>query len=104
MNLTFSIVYIYYLISLQLFDADNHLNKHPMKYIFSTEGHILPLKKEFRRKPWEDYGDDDFTFSTPKQDTSRLSLEDVPTVVDARTTNFSNNVRIKDMPIKHCLF
>ena len=70
-----------------------------MKYIFSTEGHILPLKREFRKKPWEDY-DDDFTFSTPKQDTSRLSLEDEPTIVDARTTNFSNNVRIKDIPIK----
>ena len=94
MNLTFIIVYIVSF-SLQLFDTDNHLNKHPMKYIFSTEGHILPLKREFRKKPWEDHdGDDDFTFSTPKQDTSRLYLEDEPTIVDARATNFSNNVRI----------
>ena len=37
----------------QLFDKDNHLNKHPTEYLFTTEGHIFPISKEFRKKPWE---------------------------------------------------
>lgn len=36
-----------------LFDEENHLNKEASKYVFSTEGHIFPLDKRFRIKPWE---------------------------------------------------
>ena len=38
----------------QLFDKDNHLNKHASKYVFSTEGHVFPIDKRFRVKPWEE--------------------------------------------------
>ena len=39
---------------LQLFDTDNHVNTHASRYIFSTEGHILPLwRKDLRKKSWE---------------------------------------------------
>lgn len=37
-----------------LFDEENHLNKEASKYVFSTEGHIFPIDKRFRVKPWED--------------------------------------------------
>ncbi|XP_067907569.1 ER degradation-enhancing alpha-mannosidase-like protein 1 isoform X3 [Heterodontus francisci] len=37
-----------------LFDEDNPLHRSGSKYIFTTEGHILPVDKLFREKPWED--------------------------------------------------
>ncbi|XP_071122942.1 ER degradation-enhancing alpha-mannosidase-like protein 1 isoform X2 [Mytilus edulis] len=37
-----------------LFDEDNHLNKHASKYVFTTEGHVFPIDKRFRVKPWEE--------------------------------------------------
>jgi len=35
---------------LQLFDLDNPLHRDGEPYIFTTEGHILPLKYPFREK------------------------------------------------------
>lgn len=35
-----------------LFDTDNHVNKHSSKYLFSTEGHLFPIRSSFRKKPW----------------------------------------------------
>ena len=37
----------------QLFDEDNYINRNPMKYLFSTEGHLLPLDHNQFRKPWD---------------------------------------------------
>ena len=34
---------------LQLFDEDNHVNKHSERYIFTTEGHIFPLLPLFQQ-------------------------------------------------------
>jgi mannosidase alpha-like ER degradation enhancer 1 len=39
---------------LQLFDEDNPLHKSENKYIFTTEGHIVPIDQRFREKQWED--------------------------------------------------
>lgn len=37
-----------------LFDEDNPLHRSGSKYLFTTEGHILPIDKIFREKSWED--------------------------------------------------
>lgn len=42
----------------QLFDVDNPVNKHSSKFLFSTEGHIFPLKKEFHHRPWQELFED----------------------------------------------
>ncbi len=39
---------------LQLFDEDNPLHKSESKYIFTTEGHVVPIDQRFREKSWED--------------------------------------------------
>lgn len=38
----------------QLFDEDNPLHKSDNKYIFTTEGHVVPTDKRFREKQWTD--------------------------------------------------
>lgn len=35
-----------------LFDEDNPLHKSDNKYIFTTEGHVVPTDKRFREKQW----------------------------------------------------
>lgn len=35
-----------------LFDLENHVNKHFTDYIFSTEGHLFPINKNFRSQDW----------------------------------------------------
>lgn len=39
---------------LQLFDADNPINLNSGRYMFTTEGHVLPLAPWLRRHTWED--------------------------------------------------
>ncbi|XP_060066247.1 ER degradation-enhancing alpha-mannosidase-like protein 1 [Ylistrum balloti] len=36
-----------------LFDEDNHVNKEQSRYIFSTEGHLFPVDRKLRLKPWQ---------------------------------------------------
>ncbi|PIK58803.1 putative ER degradation-enhancing alpha-mannosidase-like protein 1 [Apostichopus japonicus] len=36
----------------QLFDKDNHVNTAFHRYIFNTEGHLFPLRSEYRTKTW----------------------------------------------------
>uniref|UniRef100_A0A8C3AUG1 alpha-1,2-Mannosidase n=1 Tax=Cyclopterus lumpus TaxID=8103 RepID=A0A8C3AUG1_CYCLU len=38
-----------------LFDEDNPLHKSDNKYIFTTEGHVVPVDKRFREKQWNDF-------------------------------------------------
>uniref|UniRef100_A0A667X0Q2 alpha-1,2-Mannosidase n=1 Tax=Myripristis murdjan TaxID=586833 RepID=A0A667X0Q2_9TELE len=38
----------------QLFDEDNPLHKSENKYIFTTEGHVVPIDRRFREKQWND--------------------------------------------------
>ncbi|XP_071490428.1 ER degradation-enhancing alpha-mannosidase-like protein 1 [Diadema antillarum] len=40
-----------------LFDKDNHINKAAARYIFNTEGHVLPVANEYRAKTWWHYND-----------------------------------------------
>ncbi|XP_012728793.2 ER degradation-enhancing alpha-mannosidase-like protein 1 isoform X1 [Fundulus heteroclitus] len=37
-----------------LFDEDNPLHKSDNKYIFTTEGHVVPIDQRFREKQWND--------------------------------------------------
>ncbi|KAK9528890.1 hypothetical protein VZT92_013023 [Zoarces viviparus] len=37
-----------------LFDEDNPLHKSDNKYIFTTEGHLVPIDRRFREKQWSD--------------------------------------------------
>uniref|UniRef100_A0A8C7PYI0 alpha-1,2-Mannosidase n=1 Tax=Oncorhynchus mykiss TaxID=8022 RepID=A0A8C7PYI0_ONCMY len=37
-----------------LFDEDNPLHKSENKYIFTTEGHVVPIDARFREKQWND--------------------------------------------------
>ncbi|XP_068598885.1 ER degradation-enhancing alpha-mannosidase-like protein 1 [Brachionichthys hirsutus] len=37
-----------------LFDEDNPLHKSDNKYIFTTEGHVVPTDRRFREKQWSD--------------------------------------------------
>uniref|UniRef100_A0A672ZQL3 alpha-1,2-Mannosidase n=1 Tax=Sphaeramia orbicularis TaxID=375764 RepID=A0A672ZQL3_9TELE len=39
----------------QLFDEDNPLHKSDNKYIFTTEGHVVPIDKRFREKQWNEF-------------------------------------------------
>ena len=36
-----------------LFDIDNPINKMADKYLFTTEGHVFPIKSTLRSKIWE---------------------------------------------------
>ncbi|KAL4655231.1 ER degradation-enhancing alpha-mannosidase-like protein 1-like [Arapaima gigas] len=55
-----------------LFDEDNPLHKSENKYIFTTEGHVVPIDKRFREK-WKDgeLADQDAT-DVPPTNTSKL--------------------------------
>jgi len=44
-----------------LFDVDNPINLHSSNYLFTTEGHVLPISNRFRQKAW----DADHLFSLP---------------------------------------
>lgn len=37
-----------------LFDKDNHINQDLSRYLFTTEGHILPVDQRWRHKSWLD--------------------------------------------------
>ena len=37
-----------------LFDIDNPINKKADQYLFTTEGHVFPLKQNFRNKVWDE--------------------------------------------------
>ncbi len=65
-----------------------------MKYLFSTEGHVLPIKREYRRRAWDDGEAEGAWPSTPARNAGRLSLAE-PVVLDAAGgNNFTNNVSI----------
>jgi len=39
-----------------LFDEDNPINKHSSNFMFTTEGHVLPISNRFRLKSWDSDG------------------------------------------------
>ena len=69
-----------YLLCVQLFDKDNHVNKALSRYLFTTEGHLFPIDGRWRHKPWQ--GD---------KEEEEGEAGKLPSVVDARhnTSNVS---------------
>ncbi|XP_019855099.1 PREDICTED: ER degradation-enhancing alpha-mannosidase-like protein 1 [Amphimedon queenslandica] len=37
-----------------LFDTDHVINKHSANYLFTTEGHVIPISSTLHRKQWEE--------------------------------------------------
>nr|CAD7567825.1 unnamed protein product [Timema californicum] len=56
----------------QLFDKDNYVNKHFGKFLFTTEGHILPIDSRFRSKLWE-IKEGSLDIKSTKQNTTLLT-------------------------------
>lgn len=67
-----------------MFDEDNHLNKHASKYVFTTEGHVFPIDKRFRVKPWEED-----TETEEKEKETVTKVMSVVNVADNSTFNVS---------------
>ncbi|XP_054639598.1 ER degradation-enhancing alpha-mannosidase-like protein 1 [Dunckerocampus dactyliophorus] len=69
-----------------LFDENNPLHKSGNKYIFTTEGHLIPVDKRFREKRWEDRG--------PYQD--KKAPVETPISEGQPARNTSNCIRIPE--------
>ena len=86
-----------YVLTFQLFDKENYVNKNPHKFLFTTEGHIFPLLSKYRKKPWEDLNLGHKSTKptlTPKPQQSEVTQDQLMpegVVVDVRA-NHSTNV------------
>jgi len=60
-----------------LFDLDNPVNRKSKDYVFSTEGHLLPLSNRFRDNDWVDEGLFDQDAWTPPPRTNTTYSESV---------------------------
>ncbi|XP_049588572.1 ER degradation-enhancing alpha-mannosidase-like protein 1 [Syngnathus scovelli] len=67
-----------------LFDEDNPLHKSGNKYIFTTEGHVMPVDKRFREKRWNG--------KCAREDDTALQT----TITEQPSRNSSNCIRIPD--------
>ncbi|KAM9799998.1 ER degradation-enhancing alpha-mannosidase-like protein 1 [Syngnathus typhle] len=67
-----------------LFDEDNPLHKSGNKYIFTTEGHVMPVDKRFREKRWNS--------KCAREDDTALQT----TITEQPSRNSSNCIRIPD--------
>ncbi|XP_077386701.1 ER degradation-enhancing alpha-mannosidase-like protein 1 [Festucalex cinctus] len=68
-----------------LFDEDNPLHKSGNKYIFTTEGHVMPVDKRFREKGWSG--------KCLREDDALLQTT---TTTEQPARNTSNCIRIPD--------
>ncbi|XP_023661239.1 ER degradation-enhancing alpha-mannosidase-like protein 1 isoform X1 [Paramormyrops kingsleyae] len=61
-----------------LFDEDNPLHKSENKYIFTTEGHVVPIDERFREKQWKEgvLTDQDATNVPPSNTSNVRSVPD----------------------------
>lgn len=70
--------------SFQLFDKDNHLNKNPLKYVFTTEGHLFPVDQRFRFSTVDDWKEE------ANDKTRRETLVNIETTVGMNAWNHSD--------------
>ena len=70
-----------------LFDEDNPVNRNSMKFMFSTEGHILPLSEQLHNKSWDSEG----FFSGHDDDDD----DDEDDSIYSKTGNFTSNHQTK---------
>ena len=74
------------LLVFQLFDTEHHLNRNNERYLFTTEGHIFPIRREWRRKSWLS---DDVSGSSKSDD---VKLQGDKVVVVGSKANLTSNV------------
>ncbi|KAK2171103.1 hypothetical protein NP493_1103g00040 [Ridgeia piscesae] len=58
-----------------LFDHSNHVNKDAVRYLFTTEGHLIPISRQLTQQPWLD---DINTESTVEDFKSKRTENDNP--------------------------
>ena len=71
----------------QLFDVDNHVNKESSNYIFTTEGHLIPVQYQGFQK----HRSSNFK-STRRKDSGIVE-------VDAQHSNITKNVSSRQTPV-----
>ncbi|CAH1783366.1 unnamed protein product [Owenia fusiformis] len=72
-----------------LFDKDNYINKNAQEYLFTTEGHILPVKYEYRKHTSNLFFNKEFKSIRRKilQDEEKEEFQSDTVTVDARNNN-----------------
>ncbi|XP_051776978.1 ER degradation-enhancing alpha-mannosidase-like protein 1 [Erpetoichthys calabaricus] len=76
-----------------LFDEDNPLHKSENKFIFTTEGHVVPIDKRFRERLWNDV--------FPKEDsTDELGTQDLRPANSSSKCNRIPEERKYFLPLK----
>ena len=74
----------------QLFDVDNHVNRHAVNYIFSTEGHLFPVSALLRRAASHQHTDVSHSQQADVDTTLLSDTKDVFTMT--RLYNLTSNV------------
>ena len=75
----------------QLFDHNNHVNKDAGRYMFTTEGHLIPISRQLTQQPWLD--DINLDSNDEVKDFKAKWRKSESPVSDGRTDNFTSNVR-----------
>lgn len=65
---------------------DNPLNNHFNDYIFTTEGHLLPIGEKMRTKPWEEDAFSSSSSMSPVQEEESLFFRDKTPKLKANAT------------------
>lgn len=81
-----------------LFDVDNHINKDALKWIFSTEGHVFKLDKNYRQSYFED---SDFENEMMACNTSSSGMRN--TTMEDACANYQDSA-FSNMPLKEKYF
>lgn len=67
------------------------MNKDAARYLFTTEGHLIPISRQLTQRPWHDDISADSMSSLEDVKTHRMRQSD-NTVSDSRTDNYTANV------------
>ena len=76
----------------QLFDVDNHVNRHAVNYIFSTEGHLFPVSALLRRSATHQHNDVKHSQRENVDTTSATETEAKHDETVTRLYNLTSNV------------
>ena len=76
----------------QLFDVDNHVNRHAVNYIFSTEGHLFPVSALLRRSATHQHNDVKHSQQENVETTSATDTEAKHDETMTRLYNLTSNV------------
>lgn len=90
----------------QLFDVDNHVNRHAVNYIFSTEGHLFPVSALLRRAAGQQHADvkqlwQESDATAPETEAKHDNTKDVFTMT--RLYNLTSNVSFSISSSPNCI-